>query len=211
MDFGIARALHGAPVDDDPDRHGHGHPAVPLPGAGARQGRRPPLRPVRDRLPALRTARAAAPVHRRDPAVGGLPARPGHPGAAVAGLRTAAPPELDGLVMRSLAKEPDDRFQTRRGDARARPVRRCRCCTTRAATPAPGTPARSTMHDGRHTPAAGFAGTTALPHPATTPAPRRSRSRSCPPATAAGTTAASRDTATGAAAAASCGSSRCSR
>src|SRR5690606_11987068 len=85
-----------------------------------------------------------------------------------------SPPELDGLVMRSLANEPDDRFQTAaemRGlvqyalqllydhggptgsrTASPRPPRRCagwssprcRCSTTSAATPAPGTPARST-------------------------------------------------------------------
>ena len=61
----------------DPDRHGHGHAAVPLPRAGARQDRRHPLRPVRHGLPALRTAHAAAAVHRRDPALGRLPARPG--------------------------------------------------------------------------------------------------------------------------------------
>src|SRR5690242_10579458 len=61
MDFGIARALPA--VAAAACRHGHGHAAVPLPGAGARQGRRPPLRPVCDGLPPLRTPRAAAPVH----------------------------------------------------------------------------------------------------------------------------------------------------
>ena len=187
-----------------------GTPAVPLAGAGARQDRRPPLRPVRDRLPALRTPRAAAAVHRRDPAVGGLPARPGHPGAAVRGRRRGAAGA--GRPGHALARQGARRpVPDRRGDARADPVRRCRCCTTRAATPAPGTPARSTMHEGGSTPAMGIAGTAALPHPGdsgTTQIPSAdAAARPC----GGGTTAASRGTATGAAAAASCGSSRCSR
>ncbi|MEE1667438.1 protein kinase [Streptomyces sp. WAC07094] len=76
----------------------------------------------------------------------------------------AAPPELDGLVMRSLAKEPDDRFQT------AEEMRGLvQYALQMLYDPGSHTGTWNTgpvdMHDGRHTPAAGFAGTTVMPHP----------------------------------------------
>ncbi len=112
------------PVDDDPDRHGHGHPAVPVARAGPRQGRGPPLRPVRDRLSAVRTARAAAPVHRRDPAVGGLPARPGRARPAFAAARGPAHPAGARRSGHALPRQgPGRPVPERRGDARAGPVR----------------------------------------------------------------------------------------
>ncbi|MBN0043380.1 protein kinase [Streptomyces actuosus] len=75
-----------------------------------------------------------------------------------------APPELDGLVMRSLAKEPDDRFQT------AEEMRGLVQYALQMLYEAGGhTGTWNTgpvgMHDGRHTPVGGFAGTQVLPHP----------------------------------------------
>ncbi|MBC9727703.1 protein kinase domain-containing protein [Streptomyces sp. TRM68367] len=76
----------------------------------------------------------------------------------------ACPPELDGLVMRSLAKEPDDRFQT------AEEMRGLVQYALQMLYEAGGhTGTWNTgpvdMHDGRHTPAAGFASTTVMQHP----------------------------------------------
>ncbi|WP_079177272.1 protein kinase [Streptomyces sp. MUSC 14] len=74
------------------------------------------------------------------------------------------PPELDGLVMRSLAKEPDDRFQTAE---EMRGLIQYGLQMLYEAGGHTGTwntgPVQS--HDGRHTPAGGFAGTTAMQHP----------------------------------------------
>ena len=76
MDFGIARALADASSDDDPDRRRRRHRAVPLPRAGPRRDRRLPQRRLLHRLPALRAAHRPAAVRRREPGLGGLPARP---------------------------------------------------------------------------------------------------------------------------------------
>ncbi|MEU2420299.1 protein kinase [Streptomyces sp. NPDC007851] len=77
----------------------------------------------------------------------------------------AAPPELDGLVMRSLAKEPDDRFQTAE---EMRGLVQYGLQMLYEQGPHTGTwnTGPVTVHDGRHTPAAGFAGTTVMPHQA---------------------------------------------
>ena len=63
-------------LDDDPDRGRGRHRAVPLPRAGPRRDRRLPQRRLLHRLPALRAAHRPAAVRRRQPGVGGLPARP---------------------------------------------------------------------------------------------------------------------------------------
>jgi tRNA A-37 threonylcarbamoyl transferase component Bud32 len=75
-----------------------------------------------------------------------------------------SPPELDGLVMRSLAKEPDDRFQT------AEEMRGLVQYALQMLYEAGGhTGTWNTgpveAHEGRHTPAGGFAGTQVMPHP----------------------------------------------
>ncbi|MGD1219211.1 protein kinase [Streptomyces krungchingensis] len=76
----------------------------------------------------------------------------------------AAPPELDGLVMRSLAKEPDDRFQTAE-EMRGLVQYALQMLYDQGGHTGTWNTGPVTMHEGLHTPASGFAGTTALPHP----------------------------------------------
>ncbi|MFD4603901.1 protein kinase [Streptomyces sp. NPDC058464] len=77
----------------------------------------------------------------------------------------AAPPELDGLVMRSLAKEPDDRFQTAE-EMRGLVQYGLQMLYDQGSHTGTWNTGPVTVHDGRNTPAAGFAGTTVMPHPA---------------------------------------------
>ncbi|GAA3818590.1 protein kinase domain-containing protein [Streptomyces chiangmaiensis] len=76
----------------------------------------------------------------------------------------ASPPELDGLVMRSLAKEPDDRFQTAE-EMRGLAQYALQMLYDQGGHTGTWNTGPVDMHDGRHTPAAGFAGTTVMPHP----------------------------------------------
>ncbi|MFD5540795.1 protein kinase [Streptomyces sp. NPDC127079] len=76
----------------------------------------------------------------------------------------AAPPELDGLVMRSLAKEPDDRFQTAE-EMRGLVQYGLQMLYDQGGHTGTWNTGPVTVHDGRHTPASGFAGTTVMPHP----------------------------------------------
>jgi serine/threonine protein kinase len=76
----------------------------------------------------------------------------------------AAPPELDGLVMRSLAKEPDDRFQTAE-EMRGLAQYALQMLYDQGGHTGTWNTGPVGAHDGRHTPAAGFAGTTVMPHP----------------------------------------------
>ncbi|MBZ6110746.1 MULTISPECIES: protein kinase domain-containing protein [Streptomyces] len=76
----------------------------------------------------------------------------------------ATPPELDGLVMRSLAKEPDDRFQTAE-EMRGLVQYGLQMLYEQGGHTGTWNTGPVAAHDGRHTPAAGLAGTTALPHP----------------------------------------------
>ncbi|MEU6256612.1 protein kinase [Streptomyces sp. NPDC047043] len=75
-----------------------------------------------------------------------------------------APPELDGLVMRSLAKEPDDRFQTAE-EMRGLVQYGLQMLYDQGGHTGTWNTGPVDMHEGRHTPAAGFAGTQVLPHP----------------------------------------------
>ncbi|MFF5023986.1 protein kinase domain-containing protein [Streptomyces collinus] len=76
----------------------------------------------------------------------------------------ACPPELDGLVMRSLAKEPDDRFQTAE-EMRGLVQYGLQMLYDQGGHTGTWNTGPVAAHDGRHTPAAGFAGTTAMQHP----------------------------------------------
>ncbi|MCG7204309.1 MULTISPECIES: protein kinase domain-containing protein [Streptomyces] len=76
----------------------------------------------------------------------------------------AAPPELDGLVMRSLAKEPDDRFQTAE-EMRGLVQYGIQMLYDQGGHTGTWNTGPVALHDGRHTPAAGFAGTTVMAHP----------------------------------------------
>ncbi|MDX3245763.1 protein kinase [Streptomyces sp. ME18-1-4] len=76
------------------------------------------------------------------------------------------PPELDGLVMRSLAKDPDDRFQTAeemRGLVQYG-LQMLYDQGGHTGTWNTGPVGAVGAHDGRGTPAGGFASTTVLPH-----------------------------------------------
>ncbi|WP_128433979.1 protein kinase domain-containing protein [Streptomyces cyaneus] len=75
-----------------------------------------------------------------------------------------APPELDGLVMRSLAKEPDDRFQTAE-EMRGLVQYGLQMLYDQGGHTGTWNTGPVAMHDGRHTPAAGFANTTVMGHP----------------------------------------------
>ncbi|MEW2161721.1 protein kinase [Streptomyces sp. NPDC007084] len=76
----------------------------------------------------------------------------------------AAPPELDGLVMRALAKDPDDRFQTAE-EMRGLVQYGLQMLYDQGSHTGTWNTGPVTAHDGLNTPAAGFAGTAALPHP----------------------------------------------
>ncbi|MFI5684473.1 protein kinase [Streptomyces sp. NPDC051636] len=74
------------------------------------------------------------------------------------------PPELDGLVMRSLAKEPDDRFQTAE-EMRGLVQYALQMLYDQGGHTGTWNTGPVETHDGRQTPAAGFAGTAVMPHP----------------------------------------------
>ncbi|MFD9904472.1 protein kinase [Streptomyces sp. NPDC059063] len=79
----------------------------------------------------------------------------------------AAPPELDGLVMRSLAKDPDDRFQTAEEMRGLVQYGLQMLAEQGSHTGTWNTGPVETVHghEGAHTPAMGMAGTAAMPHP----------------------------------------------
>ena len=112
MDFGIARAVADIDATMTADRRRDRHRAVPLAGAGpGREGRRP-LRPLLHRLPALRAA------HRRPPFTGDSPVAVAYqhvredPVAAVDGGPRRVAAAIDAIVLKSLAKNPDNRYQS---------------------------------------------------------------------------------------------------
>ncbi|MFB0616300.1 protein kinase [Streptomyces sp. AGS-58] len=74
------------------------------------------------------------------------------------------PPELDGLVMRSLAKDPDDRFQTAE-EMRGLVQYGLQMLYEQGGHTGTWNTGAVVAHDGRHTPVGGFAGTTVMPHP----------------------------------------------
>ncbi|MGW1953665.1 protein kinase domain-containing protein [Streptomyces sp. NPDC001920] len=76
----------------------------------------------------------------------------------------ASPPELDGLVMRSLAKEPDDRFQTAE-EMRGLVQYGLQMLYDQGGHTGTWNTGPVTMHEGRHTPASGFAHTAVMGHP----------------------------------------------
>ncbi|MFF8031460.1 MULTISPECIES: protein kinase [unclassified Streptomyces] len=76
----------------------------------------------------------------------------------------ACPPELDGLVMRSLAKEPDDRFQTAE-EMRGLIQYALQMLYEQGGHTGTWNTGPVHLHEGRNTAGAGFAGTTAMAHP----------------------------------------------
>ncbi|MFF4603772.1 protein kinase [Streptomyces sp. NPDC001339] len=74
------------------------------------------------------------------------------------------PPELDGLVMRSLAKDPDDRFQTAE-EMRGLVQYSLQMLHEQGGHTGTWNTGPVAMHESAHTPSMGTAATTALPHP----------------------------------------------
>ncbi|MGV9882694.1 protein kinase domain-containing protein [Streptomyces sp. NPDC003006] len=76
----------------------------------------------------------------------------------------AAPPELDGLVMRSLAKDPDDRFQTAE-EMRGLVQYGLQMLHEQGSHTGTWNTGPVEMHEGGNTPAMGVVGTAAMGHP----------------------------------------------
>ncbi|MBD0841138.1 protein kinase domain-containing protein [Streptomyces sp. TRM68416] len=76
----------------------------------------------------------------------------------------ACPPELDGLVMRSLAKEPDDRFQTAE-EMRGLVQYGLQMLYDQGGHTGTWNTGPVDVHDSRNTPSAGFAQTAVMGHP----------------------------------------------
>ncbi len=76
----------------------------------------------------------------------------------------ACPPELDGLVMRSLAKDPDDRFQTAE-EMRGLVQYALQMLYDQGGHTGTWNTGPVDMHEGPRTPAAGYAGAAVMPHP----------------------------------------------
>ncbi|MEV0370331.1 protein kinase [Streptomyces sp. NPDC050636] len=76
----------------------------------------------------------------------------------------AVPPELDGLVMRSLAKDPDDRFQTAE-EMRGLVQYSLQMLNELGGHTGTWNTGPVAVHEGGNTPAMGTSATTALPHP----------------------------------------------
>ncbi|MFF4539668.1 protein kinase domain-containing protein [Streptomyces aureus] len=74
------------------------------------------------------------------------------------------PPELDGLVMRALAKDPDDRFQTAE-EMRGLVQYALQMLYDQGSHTGTWNTGPVALPEGPHGPASGFAGTAALPHP----------------------------------------------
>ncbi|MCX4982008.1 protein kinase [Streptomyces sp. NBC_00572] len=76
----------------------------------------------------------------------------------------SVPPELDGLVMRSLAKDPDDRFQSAE-EMRGLIQYSLQMLQQQGGHTGTWNTGPVEMHDGGHTPVGGMAATTAMGHP----------------------------------------------
>ncbi|MFB7586502.1 protein kinase [Streptomyces sp. NPDC056169] len=76
----------------------------------------------------------------------------------------SVPPELDGLVMRSLAKDPDDRFQSAE-EMRGLIQYSLQMLQQQGGHVGTWNTGPVDMHDGGHTPVGGMAATTAMGHP----------------------------------------------
>jgi len=163
MDFGIARALHGASTTMTQTGMVMGTPQYlsPEQALGKAVDHRSDLYATGCLLYEL--------LALRPPFVGETPLSvvyqhvqdiPTPPSEASDG----APPELDGLVMRSLAKEPDDRFQTAE-EMRGLVQYALQMLYEQGSHTGTWNTGPVDAHDGRHTAAAGMAGTAVLPHP----------------------------------------------
>lgn len=80
----------------------------------------------------------------------------------------AVPPELDGLVMRSLAKDPDDRFQSAE-EMRGLVQYSLQMLHEQGGHTGTWSTGPVAVHEGGLTPSMGTAATTAMPHPNSRP------------------------------------------
>ncbi|MGI5456329.1 protein kinase domain-containing protein [Streptomyces sp. CA-249302] len=164
MDFGIARALHGASTTMTQTGMVMGTPQYlsPEQALGKAVDHRSDLYATGCLLYELLALRppfiGETPLSVVYQHVQDIPVPPSQVSEGV------APPELDGLVMRSLAKEPDDRFQTAE-EMRGLVQYGLQMLYDQGGHTGTWNTGPVDMHEGRHTPASGFAGTTVLPHP----------------------------------------------
>ncbi len=166
MDFGIARALHGASTTMTQTGMVMGTPQYlsPEQALGKAVDHRSDLYATGCLLYELLALRppftGETPLSVVYQHVQDIPTPPSE-------VSDAVPPELDGLVMRSLAKEPDDRFQTAE-EMRGLVQYGLQMLYEQGSHTGTWNTGPVAPHDGRHTAAAGLAGTSVLPHQAPT-------------------------------------------
>ncbi|MEU0028580.1 protein kinase [Streptomyces sp. NPDC006335] len=163
MDFGIARALHGASTTMTQTGMVMGTPQYlsPEQALGKAVDHRSDLYATGCLLYELLALRppftGETPLSVVYQHVQDIPTPPSQ-------VSDAVPPELDGLVMRSLAKEPDDRFQTAE-EMRGLVQYGLQMLYDQGGHTGTWNTGPVTAHDGRGAAAAGFASTSVLPHP----------------------------------------------
>ncbi|MFF0012742.1 protein kinase [Streptomyces sp. NPDC005374] len=163
MDFGIARALHGASTTMTQTGMVMGTPQYlsPEQALGKAVDHRSDLYATGCLLYELLALRppftGETPLSVVYQHVQDIPTPPSE-------VSQAVPPELDGLVMRSLAKEPDDRFQTAE-EMRGLVQYGLQMLYDQGGHTGTWNTGPVAAHDGRNTPSAGFASTSVLPHP----------------------------------------------
>ncbi|MGW1586480.1 protein kinase domain-containing protein [Streptomyces sp. NPDC002386] len=163
MDFGIARALHGASTTMTQTGMVMGTPQYlsPEQALGKAVDHRSDLYATGCLLYELLSLRppftGETPLSVVYQHVQDIPTPPSE-------ASDACPPELDGLVMRSLAKEPDDRFQTAE-EMRGLIQYGLQMLYEQGGHTGTWNTGPVAAHDGRHAAAAGFAGTAVMQHP----------------------------------------------
>ncbi|MDX2295231.1 MULTISPECIES: protein kinase domain-containing protein [Streptomyces] len=163
MDFGIARALHGAQATMTQTGMVMGTPQYlsPEQALGKAVDHRSDLYATGCLLYELLALRppftGETPLSVVYQHVQDIPVPPSE-------VRGSTPPELDGLVMRSLAKEPDDRFQSAE-EMRGLIQYSLEMLQQQGGHTGTWNTGPVTVHDGGHTPVNGMAATTAMGHP----------------------------------------------
>ncbi|MFE4665782.1 protein kinase [Streptomyces sp. NPDC056716] len=163
MDFGIARALHGASTTMTQTGMVMGTPQYlsPEQALGKAVDHRSDLYATGCLLYELLALRppfiGETPLSVVYQHVQDIPTPPSE-------VSDASPPELDGLAMRALAKEPDDRFQTAE-EMRGLVQYGLQMLYDQGGHTGTWNTGPVAAHDGRHTPPMGTAGTAALSHP----------------------------------------------